>query len=140
MDKELKKKFIKKKFGFALKAALITAVVLAVITLIYSLFKSSNVLKNIYMVYFYFGAFSMIVAVPQFYKRNEDAKLRRIRRQSPLYGFYDVQENPYTNEAMEEAFEEFREDGFYTGLSILLFSLTILVLGFIFERIYLLRG
>lgn len=140
MDKELKRKFVKKKFMFAFKSAIITAIVLAAITLIFSLFKSSNFLKNMYMVYFYFGAFSMIVAVPQFYKRNEDAKLRRIRRQSPLFGFYDVQENPYTNEAMEEAFEEFREDGFYTGLSILLFSLTILILGFIFERIYLLRG
>lgn len=140
MDKELKRKFIKKKFAFSFKAAVITALVLALFTLIYSLLKSTNIIKNIYTVYFYFGAFSMIVAVPQFYKRNEDAKLRRIRRQSPLYGFYDVQENPYTNEAMEEAFEEFREDGFYTGLAILIFSMTILVLGFILERIYLLRG
>lgn len=82
----------------------------------------------------------MILAVPQFYKRNEDAKLRRIRRQSPLYGFYDIKENPYVEEAMEEAFEEFREDGFYTGIAIIIYSILILLVAFLMEKVYLLRG
>ncbi|CDF57200.1 hypothetical protein [Thermobrachium celere] len=139
MNKQ-KIKFIKKKLFFSIKASIITIIVLSIITSIYALIKHKDILSSIYTFLYYFGGFSMILAVPQFYKRNEDAKLRRIRRQSPLYGFYDIKENPYVEEAMEEAFEEFREDGFYTGIAIIIYSILILLVAFLMEKIYLLRG
>ncbi|SHE57282.1 MULTISPECIES: hypothetical protein [Caloramator] len=140
MDKKQKIFLIKKRVKFVLIASFISIVVLSAISIIYALIRNKDIFKNIYTTLYYFGGFSMILAIPQLYKRNEDAKLRRIRRQSPLYGFYDMKENPYTEEAMEEAFEEFREDGFYTGISIFLYSGIILLIAFLLEKVYMLRG
>ncbi|MCX7695694.1 MAG: hypothetical protein N2Z71_08315 [Caloramator sp.] len=140
MDKKQKMFLIKKRIKFVLKAAFITIIVLSIISFIYSLIRHRDIFKNIYTTLYYFGGFSMILAIPQLYKRNEEGKIRKIRRQSPLYGFYDMKENPYTEEAMEEAFEEFREDGFYTGISIFLYSGIILIIAFLLEKAYILRG
>ncbi|WDC85047.1 hypothetical protein PL321_05865 [Caloramator sp. mosi_1] len=130
MDKQQKIFLIKKRIKFILKASFATAVILSLISSLYALISHKDIFKNIYTTLYYFGGFSMILAVPQLYKRNEEGKLRKIRRKSPLYGFYDIKENPYTEEAMEEAFEEFREDGFYTGISIFLYSGIILLIAF----------
>lgn len=126
-------------FSSILKIVFITVVVLSITSFIYSSIKGYDFLKNTYMLFYYYGAVSLILAVPQLYKKDEDVKLRRIRRQSPLYGFYDINENPYTQEAMEDSFKQFRGDGFLLGISIVIYSFLILFLGFILEKIYLLR-
>lgn len=136
MDKREKRKHILKGFRFVLKATLIAAAVLALIAVIYSFIRHTPIVKNIYTTYYYVGAFSLILAVPQLYKRNEDPQNRKIRRLSPLYGFYDMFENKYASEAMDESFKEFRGEGFWSGIYIVMFSLILFLIAFLLENMY----
>ncbi|TDT50550.1 hypothetical protein [Fonticella tunisiensis] len=119
--------------------ALIAAAALSVIASVYSLIKHSPVMKNIYTSFYYFGAFSLIFAVPQLYKRNEDPKLRRVRASNPIDGA-NIFKNPYVEEAMLESFEEFKGEGFWTGIFIVVFCLVLFLLGFLLESIYFYLG
>lgn len=136
MDKRVKRKHIFKGLKFTVTATLIIAVILAVMSVIYSFVKHTPIVKNIYTTFYYFGAFSLLVAVPQLYKRNEDPQNRKIRRLSPLYGFYDMFENRYVEQAMIESFEEFRGEGFWNGIFVVLFSVILFILAFFLENIY----
>lgn len=136
MDKREKRRNILRGAKYTLIVSLIGALILAVLSLIYSFIKPSPVIKNIYTAFYYFGAFVLLIAVPQLYKRDEDPKTRRVRRLSPLYGFYDIFKNEYTEKAMLESFEEFRGEGFWNGIFIVQFSITLLFLGFLLENIY----
>lgn len=116
--------------------SIIAAGILGIIALVYSLLASKYVFKSIAYAYYYFGAFCLILAVPQLYKRNEDSKLRKIRMQNPLFGFRGAVENPYEEKAMMESFEEFKGDEFWFGIFIIVFSLFLFLYGVIMENIY----
>lgn len=136
MDKRLKRKRILKELKFTAFATLIAAAVLAIMSVIYSLVRHASIIKSIYTTFYYFGAFSLLVAVPQLYKRNEDSNNRKIRRLSPLYGFYDMFQSKYAEQAMTESFEEFRGEGFWNGIYVVVFSMILFILAFLLENIY----
>ncbi|EYE89856.1 hypothetical protein Q428_00150 [Fervidicella metallireducens AeB] len=136
MDKRLKRKHLVKGIKFSFYSSLGALILISIIALVYSLIKSTPIVRNIYISLYYFGGFALMTAVPFLYKRNEDSKIRKIRRLSPLYGFYDMFENPYTDKAMMESFEEFKGDGFTMGMLIILFCVLVMLYGFIIENIY----
>lgn len=123
---------IKKSFFYSL----IAAGVLGIIAAIYSFFAHKYVFNSIAYAYYYTGAISSIVAVPQLYKRNENSKLRKIRRMSPIYGFTSRFSNPYEDKAMMESYEENKGYGFWFGISIIIFALCLFLYGIIMESIY----
>lgn len=118
----------KKSFLYSVFAA----AVLSIVSIIYSLVKSSSILESMYLSWYYFGAFSLIFAVPQLYKRNEDSKLRKIRTTDP----FKTNINPYEEQARLESHEEFKGDGFWSGMFFILFSLLLFLYAFILENIY----
>lgn len=112
--------------------SVIAAAVMGVISIIYSLVKSSSILENMYLSWYYFGGLSLIFAVPQLYKRGEDSKLRRIRTTDLLR----TNINPYEEQARLESHEEFKGEGFWSGMFFVLFSLLLFLYAFILENIY----
>jgi glucan phosphoethanolaminetransferase (alkaline phosphatase superfamily) len=142
MDKREKRKYILEGIKNSFVGSLIALVIILVIAFIYAKIKDKSALSSIYMFYYGFAVIALIIAVPQLYKRNEDPRLRRIRRLSPLYGFFDwfQNQNPYEEKAMLESFEEFKGEGFWAGMFIVLFALLLFLYGFIFERIYFYIG
>lgn len=135
MDKRKKLQYIKNGIKHSFMYSIIGSGVLTIIALIYSLVKHAYILKSIYMAFYYGGGFILIFAVPLLLKRNEDPNLRKIRRASPLYGFYDMF-NPYLDEAMAESCEEFKADGFWLGIFIVFVSLLLFLYAFILESIF----
>lgn len=116
--------------------SLIAAGILGLIAALYALFANKYLFKSIAYAYYYFGAFCLIFSVPQLYKRNEDPKLRKVRRQTPLFGFKSRFSNPYEDQAMQESFEEFKGEGFWFGIFIVVFSLFLFFYGIIMENIH----
>jgi hypothetical protein len=136
MDKENKKKFILYGLRKSLVFSLIAAVILGILALIYSLVWAKPVLKSIAYGFYYGGAFALIFSIPLLYKRNEDPKIRKVRSESTLPGYGNLFKNPYTEKAMLESFKEFRGEGFWSGIFIVVFSLLLFFYGFIMENIY----
>lgn len=136
MEAENKRKYILNGIKKSLLYSLLAAAVLGIAAAIYAFFANKYVVKSIAYAYYYFGAFSSILAVPQLYKRNEDSKLKKIRRQNPLFGFQSRFHNPYEEKAMTESAEEFKGEGFWFGISIIVFSLCLFLYGIIMENIY----
>lgn len=140
--KENKKKAIlhgfKKSFLYSLAAALL----LFIIALVYSIIRKLPIIKSAFTAYYYFGAFALIFSIPLLYKRNEDPKLRKVRRQGFLFGLDSVFYNPYADKAMLESFEEFKGEGFWPGIFLIFFSVMLFLYAFILENIYFywLRG
>lgn len=123
---------LRNSFLYSLGAALL----LFVITLVYSIVRKSMVIKNTYTAYYYFGAFVLIFSIPLLYKRNEDPKLRRVRSQGFLFGLGNVFRNPYAEKAMLESFEEFKGEGFWPGIFVVFFSIMMFIYAIILENIY----
>lgn len=141
MDKGKKRGFILFGLKKSLLYSLIAAVILGILALIYSVLWSKPILRSIAYGFYYGGAFALIFAVPQLYKRNEDSSIRKIRSESPLHGFQNIFKNPYAEKAMLESFEEFRGEGFWLGIFIVIFSLLMFFYGFLIENLYYyLRG
>lgn len=120
----------------SLKYSIIAAVALGVIGTLISRVRHTHVIQGIYLSYYCFGVFALIFAIPQLYKRDEDSKTRRVRLLSPLYGFYNIFNNPYAEREMVNSFEEFKGDGFWVGIDIVIFSLALFFYAFIIENIY----
>lgn len=135
-NKENKKKKILNDIKKSFLYSLIVAGVLGIIAAIYSFFAHKYVIYSIAYAYYYAGAISSIVAVPQLYKRNESPKLGKIRRMSPIYGFRSRFSNPYEDKAMMESYEENKSYGFWFGISIIIFALCLFLYGIIMESIY----
>ncbi len=136
METENKKKAILDGIKKSLLYSLVAAAILGVIGIIYSFFANKYVFKSIAYAYYYFGAFASIFAVPQLWKRNEDSKLVKIRRQNPLFGFQTRFRNPYEERAAEESAKESKGEGFWFGISIIVFSVCLFIYGIIMESIY----
>lgn len=136
MDKGEKRSNILRGIKTSVILSLVAFVVILIIAFIYSKSKGTPLLQSANMFYYGFGVFSLALAVPQLWKRNEDPKLRKARRLNPLYGFSDWFQSPYEEKAMLESFEEHRGEGFWTGIFIIMFALLLLLYGFILERIY----
>lgn len=128
------KKYILYGIKQSIKFSFIAAAVLTAVGFIIALIKSSSKLESIYMSYYYFGGFSLIFAIPLLNKRDEDPKVRKTRHASFLYGFGAFQ-NPYADEEMTKSFEEFRGEGFWSGIDIVIFALLLFLYGFILESI-----
>lgn len=136
MDTVSKRKHILIGIKKSLLYSLLAAGILGLIAGIYAFFANKYLIKSIAYAYYYFGAFCSILAVPQLYKRNEDSKLRKIRRQNPLFGFGHRFSNPYEDKAMMDSFEENKGEGFWFGIQIIIFSLCLFLYGIIMENIY----
>jgi hypothetical protein len=141
MDNKEKKKlkgiYILKGIKNALICDGIAVIFLIIIAFIYALLKNTSIIKSIYMSFYYGGAVALLIAVPQFYKKNEDPKLRKIRRLNPMYGFYDwFGGSESADSAMLESFEEFKGDGFWLGIMITIFGVTLLALAVILENMF----
>jgi hypothetical protein len=54
----------------------------------------------------------------------------------PLFGFQHRFANPYTEKVMEESAEEFKGEGFWFGILIIMFSLFLFLYGIIMENIH----
>ena len=140
MDKQKKIQYIKRGAKDSFLYSLIAAAALLVIAAIVALIKHISLLQCIFMAFYYGGGFLMIFAVPLLLKRDEDPKLRKVKRLSPLYGFYDMFDNPYLDKEMEESYEEFKSDGFYLGMFIVLTSLFLFLYAGLLEKLYYLIG
>lgn len=140
MDKRKKIQYIKRGVKDSFLYSLIAAAALLVIAAIVALIKHISLLQCIFMAFYYGGGFLMIFAVPLLLKRNEDPKLRKVKRLSPLYGFYDMFDNPYLDKEMEESYEEFKSDGFYLGMFIVLTSVLLFLYAGVLEKLYYLIG
>jgi hypothetical protein len=136
MNKRSKRSFILLGAKRALLFSMGAAGVLSIIVVIYSLIKSSPIMRNVYTSLYYLGAFSLIFSVPQLYKRNEDASLRKVRATN----IFKPNRNPYEEQAMMESFEEFRGDGFWTGMFIVLFSILLFSYAIVLEKIHIAIG
>ncbi|CCJ34499.1 hypothetical protein [Caloramator australicus] len=130
------KKYILKGIKESLIYSLITAVFVSLIATIFSLIKGINPLKSIYISLYAVGIFASIFSIPQLFKRDEDPKIALYRRKNPLFGFYNLFYNPYAERAELESIEEFKGEGFWRGIFIILYSITILIIAAIIERIY----
>lgn len=130
MNEGSKREFVFSGVKKAFLYSLIAAGVLTVAAIIYSLVKTSNMATNIYLSYYYFGAFALIFAIPQFYKRNEEPRLRKVRTVNP-FKF----NNPYEEKAKLESFKEFKGEGFWVGMFIVLFSIFLFLYAVILESI-----
>lgn len=141
MDKKEKKKlkrlYILKGIKNVLICDGIAIVLLVLIAIIYSLFKHTYIMRSIYMSFYYGGAAALLIGIPQFYKRNEDTKIRKLRRHNPMFGFYDwFGQNSYEDQAMEESFEQFKGEGFWLGMMIVFFSLILFAIAVTLENIF----
>lgn len=136
MDTRKKTRSILNGIKRSLFYSLIAAGILAIIGALYAFFTNKYLFQSIAYAYYYFGAFALILSVPQLYKRNEDSNISRIRRQNPLFGFQHRFSNPYTEKVMEESAEEFKGEGFWFGIFIIMFSLFLFLYGIIMESIY----
>ncbi|QCX33457.1 hypothetical protein FDN13_06875 [Caloramator sp. E03] len=116
--------------------SLIGAIILALIGVLLCFLKGGNYLRYIYMSFYYGGGFILIFSLPLLLKRNEDPKFRKIKRLNPLYGFYDMFDNPYIEEAMAESYNEFKSDGFWLGIFIVFISLFLFFYAFLLENLY----
>ncbi|KRQ86313.1 hypothetical protein ABG79_01825 [Caloramator mitchellensis] len=134
--KEQKKKYIINGFKKSIIYALITCFALSVIAALIAFAKKGDMLKYIFYTLYGFGIFASILSVPQLFKKDEDPKIAMLRRKSPLYGFYNLFSNPYAEAAEAESLEEFQGEGFWNGLFIVLYSIIILSIGMLIERIY----
>lgn len=134
--KKLKRLYIIKGMKNALICDCIAVVVLIIIASIYSVIKHASFARSVYMSFYYGGAAALLIAVPQFYKRNEKPELRKIRKRSPLFGFADWFSNPTADAAMMESFKEFQGDGFWLGMMVVVFSLVLFALAVILENIF----
>lgn len=136
MDAGKKRSFIFNGIKKSLFYSLIAAGILAIIGALYAFFTNKYLFQSIAYAYYYFGAFALILAVPQLYKRNEDSNITKIRRQNPLFGFQHKFSNPYAEKAIEESADEFKGEGFWFGIFIIMFSLSLFLYGIIMESIY----
>lgn len=136
METGKKRTFILTGIKKSLLYSLIAAAILGIIAGLYALFAGKFLFKSIAYTYYYFAAFCLIIAVPQLYKRNEDPKLKKIRRQNPLFGFQSRSSNPYEEKAMMESSVENKVEGFWFGIFIVVFSLFLFLYGIIMENIY----
>lgn len=137
MDKREKIRFIFNGFKKSFFYSFIAALLLFIIALVYSIIRKQSIVKSTYMVYYYFGALALIFSIPLLYKRNEDPKLRKIRRKSFFFGLGDAAfGNPYADKAMMESFEEFKGEGFWSGIFVIIFSIMLFLYAFIIENIY----
>jgi hypothetical protein len=136
MNKDAKGKYILNGLKFSLISSLVALVIILIIVFIYSTTKGIPFLKHANMFFYGIGTLALTLAVPQLYKKDEDPKLRRIRRMSPLFGFSSWFQSPYEEKAMIESFEENRGEGFWAGLFIVVFALFLYLYGFILERLF----
>lgn len=136
MEKENKRKDILDGIKKSLIYSLVAAAALGIIAAIYAFFAHKYLFKSIAYAYYYFGAVVSIFAVPQLWRRNEDSKLVKIRRQNPLFGFQSRFRNPYEEKAAEERAKEASSGGFWFGVFIIVFSICLFIYGVIMESIY----
>lgn len=137
MEKVSKKRYILLELKYSILFSFGAGGLLSVLGLITAFFRNKPIVESIYMALYYGGAFVLLISVPQLLKRNEDIRIRKTRRLSPLYGFYDVLfENPYTDNEMMKSFEEFKEDGFWAGITLIVLALMLFIFAFIIEQIY----
>lgn len=129
------KKYILYGIKQSVKFSFIAVAILTAVGLIIALIRSSSKLESIYMSYYYFGGFSLIFAIPLLNKRDEDPKITKTRHMSHFYGFFEEFQNPYANEEMMKSFEEFRGEGFWSGIDVVIFALFLFLYGFILESI-----
>lgn len=122
----------KRTFFYSIAAALL----LFIMALVYSIIRKLPIIKNTFTAYYYFGAFTLIFSIPLLYKRNEDPKLRKVRRQGFLFSLENVFSNPYSEKEMLKSFEEFKGEGFWPGLFLIFFSIMLFLYAFILENIY----
>jgi hypothetical protein len=116
----------------------VAIVFLIVVASVYALIKNASIIKSIYMSFYYGGAVALLLAVPQFYKRNQNSKLQKSRRLNPMFGFYGWFSSGSGESDIMEGFEEFKGDGFWLGMMITLFGIVLLVLAVILENIFFL--
>lgn len=122
----------KRSFFYSIAAALL----LFIIALVYSIIRKLPIIKSAFTAYYYFGAFALIFSIPLLYKRNEDPKLRKVRRQGFLFGLENAFSNPYSEKEMLKSFEEFKGEGFWPGIFLIFFSIMLFLYAFILENIY----
>lgn len=120
----------------SLKYSLVLALVLGIIGGIIAIVRGNPFITGVYLTYYIAGVLALVVSIPQLYKRDEDSKVRRVRLLSPLYGFNNVFNNPYAESEMIKSFDEFRGEGFWTGINIVVYALSLWFYGFIVENIY----
>jgi len=123
---------IKKSFIYSL----VSLVLILVVSLIFSFIKGTSFLKLSYTLLYALGAFSSIFSVSYFFKKDEDPKIALYRRKNPLFGFYSIFDNPYAERAELESIEEFKGEGFWIGVFIVLYSILILIFAVLVEKIY----
>lgn len=141
MDIRKKRMMVLQGIKRSLFYSVIAAGILAIIGALYAFFTNKYLFLSIAYAYYYFGAFALILSVPQLYKRNENSNITKIRRQNPLFSFQHRFPNPYAEKAMEESHDEFKAEGFWFGILIITFSLFLFFYGFIMENIhYYIRG
>jgi hypothetical protein len=115
----------------------IAVIFLIILAFVYALIKNASVIRSIYMSFYYGGAVALLIAAPQFYKRNEDPKLRKVKKHNPINSFYDwFGGNDSTDEETQEGFQIFKGDGFWLGIMITVFGVTLLALAVILERMF----
>lgn len=131
-----KRTYILKGVKKSLIYSLIAAGILGAIAALYALFAGKYLFKSIAYAYYYFGAFCLIFSIPQLYKRNEDPKVKKIRKENLLYGFRGRISNPYEEKAVRESEGESKNGGFWFGIFIIIFSFCLFFYGVIMESIY----
>lgn len=136
MEKETKGKYILNGLKLSFIFSLVALVVILIIVFIYSRTKGIPFLQHANMFFYGIGTLALTLAVPQLYKKDEDPRLRKIRRMSPIYGFASWFQSPYEEKAMLESFEENRGEGFWAGMFIVAFALFLYLYGFLLERLY----
>jgi hypothetical protein len=140
MDDKQKKKnkgiYILRGIRNALICDGVAIIFLIVIASVYALIKNTSIIKSIYMSFYYGGAVALLLAVPQFYKRNHNTKLQKSRRLNPMFGFYSWFSSGSSDSEVMEGFEEFKGDGFWLGIMITFFGLVLLALAVILENLF----
>lgn len=130
------KKYVLKGLKQSTIYSLITVGVVSLIAALFSFIKGTNTLKSIYISLYAVGIFASIFSIPQLFKRDEDPKIAMYRRKNPLFGFHNLFYNPYAERAELESIEEFKGEGFWNGIFIILYSIIILLIAALIERIY----
>ena len=131
--KKLKGVYILKGIRNVLICDGIAAIFLIIIAVVFALIKNASIIKSIYMSFYYGGALALLVAVPQFYKKNRNPKPGESRGSIPLFGFFS---RSNSDSSTQESWEDFIVNGFWLGIMITISGTILLALAVILENIF----
>lgn len=114
----------------------ILLVALFIVAVVVALTTGNSIGKCMYLACYYSAIFILLVSIPQFYKRNEASKHRKIRQMDTMFGFYGWFGNKYNDDIMSESFEDFKGDGFWMGIMLVTVGTVLLAVGVILENIF----